>query len=167
MTLFPHTARIRGVNERRPREPPDHAGEQPGAQGANHSSSPRPHFKSPRHASHGRQATNPIGVFYSPPSLLASGRKGKGARRRRAAPGKEGAGNEEPGARSREQGPELRKTIAGVDIYTAGNAYIALNIFTTPLTTPSRPRLHRRPTVSTARPIYSLLPLDLFPIMNR
>jgi hypothetical protein len=70
-----------------------------------------------------------------------------------ATPGKEGAGNVEPGARSREQGPELRKKIADVDIYTTGNAYIALNIFATPPTTPSRPRLHRRPTVSTARPI--------------
>jgi hypothetical protein len=80
--------------------------------------------------------------------------------------GKGRSGNEEPGARSREQGPELRKTIAGVDIYTAGSAYIALNIFATPPTTPSRPRLHRRPTVSTARPIYSP-PLGLFPVMNR
>jgi hypothetical protein len=123
--------------------------------------------KNPRHANHECQATNPIGVFYSPPSLLAPGEKGKGARRRRAAPGKEGAGNEEPGARSREQGPELRKTTAGMDIYTAGNAYIALNIFATPPTTPSRPRLHRRPTVSTAWPIYSLLPLGLFPVMDR
>jgi hypothetical protein len=135
--------------------------------GANHPSCPRPRFKSPRLENHGRQATNPIGVFYSPPSLLAPGKKGKGARRHRAAPGKEGAGNEEPGARSREQGPELRKTIASVDIYTAGNAYIAPNIFATPPTTPSRPRVHRRPTMSTARPIYSLLPLDLFLVMNR
>jgi hypothetical protein len=58
--------------------------------------------------------------------------------------------------------PELRKTTAGVDIYTAGNAYITLNIFATPPSTPSRPRLHRCPTVSTARPIYSLLPLVSF-----
>jgi hypothetical protein len=74
-------------------------------------------------------------------------------RRRRAAPGKEGAGNEEPGARSREQGPKLRERITGVDNYTTGNAYIALNIIATPPTTSSRPRLHRRPTVSSARPI--------------
>jgi hypothetical protein len=79
-------------------------------------------------------------------------RAGKGRSRER------GAGSEEP---------ELRKTTAGVDIYTAGNAYIALNIFATPPSTPSRPRLHRRPTVSTARPIYSLLPLGLFPVMDR
>jgi hypothetical protein len=156
--IAPHTARIRGVNERRPREPLAHASERPGAHAANYSSCPRPRFKSPKHANHGRQATNPIGVLYSALSLLAQGEKGKGALRRRAAPGKEGAGSEEL---------ELRKTTAGVDIYTAGNAYIALNIFTTPPSTPSRPRLHRRPTVSTARPIYSLLPLGLFPVMDR
>jgi hypothetical protein len=69
--------------------------------------------------------------------------------------------------RSREHGPELRETIAGVNTYSTGNAYTALNIIATPPTTPSRPRLHRRPTVSTARPIYSLLPLGLFPVMNR
>jgi hypothetical protein len=69
--------------------------------------------------------------------------------------------------RSREHGSELRETIAGVNTYSTGNAYTALNIIATPPTTPSRPRLHRRPTVSTARPIYSLLPLGLFPVMNR
>jgi hypothetical protein len=146
------------VNERRPREPPAHADERPGAQGGNHPSCPRPRFKSPRQANHGRQTTNPIGVFSSPSPLLAPGEKGKGTRRRRAAPGKGGAGSEEP---------ELRKTTTGVDIYTAENAYITLNIFTTPPSTSSRPRLHRRPTVSTARPIYSLLPLGLFPVMDR
>jgi hypothetical protein len=90
-----------------------------------------------------------------------------GARHRRAAPGEEGAGNEEPGARSREHGPELWETIAGVNTYSTGNTYTALNIIATPPTTPSWPRLHHRPTVSTARPIYSLLPLGLFPMMNR
>jgi hypothetical protein len=40
-----------------------------------------------------------------------------------------------------------------MDNYTTGNAYIALNIIATPPTTLSRPRLHRRPTMSTARPI--------------
>jgi hypothetical protein len=64
----------------------------------------------------------------------------------------------EPGTRSREHGPELRETFAGVNTYSTGNAYTALNTIATPPTTPSRPRLHRRPTVSTARPIHSLLP---------
>jgi hypothetical protein len=109
--------------------------------------------KGARQANQGRQDTNPFGVFHSPPSLLAPGWKKEGARRHRVAPGKEGAGNEEPGARIREQGLELRRRITGVDNYTTGNAYIALNIIATPLTTPSRPRLHCRPTVSTARPI--------------
>jgi hypothetical protein len=76
-----------------------------------------------------------------------------GARRRRAAPGEEGAGSKE------------RETFAGVNTYSTGNAYIALNTVATPPTTPSRPRLHRRPTVSTARPLYSLLPLGLLPVL--
>jgi hypothetical protein len=85
-------------------------------------------------------------------------------RRRRAAPEEEEAGNQE-----REHEPELREEFAGVntystgDIYTAGNAYTAQNTDATPPT--GRPRLHRRPTVSTARPLYSLLPLGLLPVM--
>jgi hypothetical protein len=87
-----------------------------------------------------------------------------GARRRRAGLEEEEAGNQE-----REHGPELRETFAGVntystgDIYTAGNAYTAQNTDAMPPT--GRPRLHRRPTVSTARPLYSLLPLGLLPVM--
>jgi hypothetical protein len=83
-----------------------------------------------------------------------------GARRRRAAPEEEEAGDQE-----REHGPELRETFAGVntystgDIYTAGNAYTTQNTDATPPT--GRPRLHRRP----ARPLYSLLPLGLLPVM--
>jgi hypothetical protein len=83
-----------------------------------------------------------------------------GARRRHASPGEEGAGNEE-----REHGPELRETFAGMNTYSTGNAYTALNTIATPPTTPSRPRLHRRPTVSTARPLHSLLPLGLLPVL--
>jgi hypothetical protein len=121
MTLLPHTARIRGENKRRPRDPPAQPGERPGALGAIHPGLPAASLqKSARQANHGRQATNPFGVFHSPPSLLAPGWKKEGARRRRTAPGKEGAGNEEPGARSREQGPELRERITGVDNYTTG-----------------------------------------------
>jgi hypothetical protein len=80
-----------------------------------------------------------------------------GARRRSAAPEEEGAGNQE-----REHGSELRRTFAGVytfttgDHYTAGNAFTAQNTDATPPT--SRPRLHRRPTVSTAANLLSYPP---------
>jgi hypothetical protein len=40
-------------------------------------SCPRPRFKSTRRVNHGRQATNPIGVFSSPWPLLAPGEKRK------------------------------------------------------------------------------------------
>jgi hypothetical protein len=114
----PHTARIRGVNERRPRDPLAQPGERPGALGAIHPGLPAASLqKGARQANHGRQATNPFGVFHSPPSLLAPGWKKEGARHRRTAPGKKGAGNEEPGVRSREQGPELRGRITSVDNY--------------------------------------------------
>jgi hypothetical protein len=86
-----------------------------------------------------------------------------GEERATAAPHRE---RKEPGTRSREHGPELRETIAGMNTYSTGNAYTALNTIATPPATPSRPRLHRRPTVSTARPIYSLLPLGLLPMMD-
>jgi hypothetical protein len=95
MTLLPHTARIRGRNKWRPRDPPAQPGERPGALGAIHPGLPVASLqKSARQANHGRQATNPIGVFHFPPSLLAPGWKKEGAcRRRRAASGKEGAGS--------------------------------------------------------------------------
>jgi hypothetical protein len=91
-----------------------------------------------------------------------------GEERAAAAPRRE---RKEPGTRSRgvrnrEHGPELREKIAGVNTYSTENAYTALNTIATPPTTPSRPRLHRRPTVSTARPIYSFLPLGLLPVMD-
>jgi hypothetical protein len=80
-----------------------------------------------------------------------------GACRRRAAPEEEEAVNQE-----REHGPELRRTFAAVntyttgDIYTAGNAFTAQNTDATPPT--GRPRLHRRPTVSTAATLISSPP---------
>jgi hypothetical protein len=109
----------------------------------------------------GRRITDakpPTPLGFSPLHRLCLRRERRGKERAAAAPGKGGAGSEEP---------ELRRTTAGVDIYTAENAYITLNIFATPPSTPSRPRLHHRPTVSTARPLYSLLPLGLFPVMDR
>jgi hypothetical protein len=86
-----------------------------------------------------------------------------GEERAAAAPRRE---RKEPGTRSREHGPELRETFAGVNTYSTGNAYTALNTIAMPPTTPSRPRLHCRPTVSTARPLYSLLPLGFLPVLD-
>jgi hypothetical protein len=126
-------------------------------------------------------ATNPIGVFPFHPiceSAVRGSRRRRhrcagpredaatparrrrargGARRRRAAPEEEEAVNQE-----REHGPEPRRTFAGVntyttgDIYTAGNAFTAQNTDATPPT--GRPRLHRRPTVSTAATLLSSPP---------
>jgi hypothetical protein len=94
MTLMPRTARIRGRNKRRPRDPPAQPGERPGALGAIHPGLPAASIqKGARQAKHGRQATNPFGVFHFPPPLFAPDWKKEGARRRRAAPGKEGAGS--------------------------------------------------------------------------
>jgi hypothetical protein len=108
-------------------------------------SCPRPRFKSTRQANHGRQATNPIGVFSSPSHLLAPGEKGKGTRRRRAAPGK---GGREP-ARSEE--PELRRTTAGVDIYPA-----CAHPCTEPATTTSPPHREHRTATLFSPPPWSL-----------
>jgi hypothetical protein len=44
------------------------------------------------------------------------------------------------------------------NIYAAVNVYVAVNTFATPPSTPSRPRLHRRPNVSTPQPSSSSLP---------
>jgi hypothetical protein len=106
----PHIARIRGVSERRPRDPPAQLGEWPGALGAIHPRLPTTSLqKGARQVNQGRQATNPFGVFHSPPSLLAPGWKKEGARRRRAAPGREGTGSEEPGARAGAEGKDHRR----------------------------------------------------------
>jgi hypothetical protein len=73
---------------------------------------------------------------------------------------------EEAVNQEREHGPELRRTFIGVntcttgDIYTAGNTSTAQNTDATPPT--GRPRLHRRPTVSTAGQSTLFSPLDFF-----
>jgi hypothetical protein len=108
-------------------------------------SCPWPSFKSTKRANHGRQATNPIGVFSSPSPLLAPGEKRKGTRRRGAAPGKGGrepAGSEEP---------ELRRTTAGVDIYPA-----YAHPFIEPATTTSPPHREHR-TAALFSPLVSFL----------
>jgi hypothetical protein len=42
----------------------------------------------------------------------------------------------------------------------------AVNIYATPSSTPSRPRLHRRPDVSAPQPSSSSLPLGCFPVLD-
>jgi hypothetical protein len=79
---------------------------------------------------------------------------------------------EEAVNQEREHGPELRSTFAGVntyttgDICTAGNAFTARNTDATPPT--GRPRLHRRPNVSTTTATLSLSSLlELCSVLRR
>jgi hypothetical protein len=141
---MPRSASIRGQGGRPPRDPPAPTRRAAGGIGGKLSRGGCGLLSKggARQAWHGRQATNPLWGFPLATTLLAPAWREKGTRRRRDAPDEGGAGN-----RSKYTD-------------TAGNAYHA-----TPSPSSTRLRLHRRPTVSTARPLYSLLPLGLLPVL--
>jgi hypothetical protein len=144
----------------------------------------RPPFKrGARQAWHGRQATNPFGVFLSPPpcSCRLGERRGRAAaasRRTREEPGT-GAGTPTPlGTSSTRQGRRLQPPLVGRregrsrrrrepdrsrEPYAAGNAYHAM-----PSLFSIRLRLHHRPDVSTTAATLSLSSLlELCSVLHR
>jgi hypothetical protein len=166
MTLMPRTARIRGRNERPPRDPPALPGERPGALGAIHPGLLAASIqKGARQVWHGRQASNPFGVFHSPPPLLAPDWKKEEARRRRVALGKGGAGSRTGAGTSTPPGRRRhakdvvsnRRSREGEEaVRVGGGSRTGAGTSTSPgkptSTTPlpsSWLRLHRRPDVST------------------
>jgi hypothetical protein len=142
-----------------------------------------PFKRGARQACHGCQATNPFGVFHSPPpcSCRLGERRERAAaasRRTREEPGAGVGTPTSPGTPSTRQGHHLQPPLVGRgrscprrgresdrsrDPYIAGNAYLA-----TPPLFSTRLRLHCRPNVSTTADAFSLSSrLDLCSVQRR
>jgi hypothetical protein len=149
----PHTARIRGVNERRTREPPAQPGETARGTGGNPPRAARGLASKGRQAGGSRTPSHqPLWGFLLFVTFACAGREGEGddaALRRR----KEDVN--QLGTRTRERG-------AGSEEDDRRREHLPRQRTPPSL---SRPRLHHRPTVSTARPLCSLLPLGPLPAM--